>query len=184
MQYLIYVAYAVYIAAGLLMVGAILLQEGKGGGLSALGGTQAESAFGASNPVRRMTVVLAVFFFLLAGFLSYMSPRSKVTFGEGRTPAAAGRDGSPEETKPKDDEPKDVESKDGEPKSGEPKDVESKSGEAKAGDATEGIKGTEAVEAKGSGAAEKKENAPPEAAAPSPGPAKKEPQKTEPEAKE
>ncbi len=82
MDYLIYVAYAVYLMAALLMIGAILLQEGKGGGLSALGGTQAESAFGASNPVRRMTVVLAIIFFVLAGFLSYFSPRSGVTFEE------------------------------------------------------------------------------------------------------
>jgi len=80
MQYLIYVAYAFYMGAALLMVGAILLQEGKGGGLSALGGTQAESAFGSSNPIRRMTVVLAIVFFLLAGFLSFVSPKSKVTF--------------------------------------------------------------------------------------------------------
>ena len=80
MQYLIYVAYAFYMGAALLMIGAILLQEGKGGGLSALGGTQAESAFGSSNPIRRMTVVLAILFFVLAGFLSFMSPKSKVTF--------------------------------------------------------------------------------------------------------
>jgi len=81
MQYLMYVAYAVYVIAAVLMIGAILLQEGKGGGLSALGGTQAESAFGASNPIRRMTVVLAVLFFLLAGFLSYMSSSPSVSPG-------------------------------------------------------------------------------------------------------
>ena len=50
----------------LLMLGAVLLQESKGGGLAALGGTRAESAFGASNPLRRFTAVLAVLFFLLA----------------------------------------------------------------------------------------------------------------------
>ena len=65
MQYLMYVAYTVYVIAAVLMIGAILLQEGKGGGLSALGGTQAESAFGASNPIRRMTVILSILFFLL-----------------------------------------------------------------------------------------------------------------------
>jgi protein translocase SecG subunit len=78
---LTYVAYVVYAVAALLMIGAILLQEGKGGGLSALGGTQAESAFGASNPVRRMTVVLAIVFFVLAGFLSWASKRKGVGVG-------------------------------------------------------------------------------------------------------
>ncbi|MHC4250723.1 MAG: preprotein translocase subunit SecG [Planctomycetota bacterium] len=87
MQYLMYVAYAVYVAAAVLMIGAILLQEGKGGGLSALGGTQAESAFGASNPIRRMTVVLAILFFLLAGFLSVMSSRGSVSPGVERPEA-------------------------------------------------------------------------------------------------
>ncbi len=93
MQYLMYVAYAVYLTAALLMIGAILLQEGKGGGLSALGGTQAESAFGASNPVRRMTVVLAIVFFVLAGFLSYFSPRSGVSFEEKETSAGVEKAG-------------------------------------------------------------------------------------------
>lgn len=77
---LIYIAYAAYVLAALLMIGAVLLQEGKGGGLSALGGTPAESAFGASNPIRRMTVVLSIIFFLLAGFLSYISSRSRLRF--------------------------------------------------------------------------------------------------------
>ncbi len=76
------IANVIYIGAAALMVFAILLQEGKGGGLSALGGTQAESAFGATNPIRRMTVVLAVLFFLLAGFLSFMGSRKRVTFGK------------------------------------------------------------------------------------------------------
>jgi protein translocase SecG subunit len=81
MDILMYVAYTVYVVAAVFMIGAILLQEGKGGGLSALGGTQAESAFGASNPIRRMTVVLAVLFFLLAGFLSFMSSRESLSPG-------------------------------------------------------------------------------------------------------
>jgi protein translocase SecG subunit len=79
---LLYVAYGIYAVAAVLMVGAILLQEGRGGGLSALGGTQAESAFGASNPVRRLTVVLAIIFFVLAGLLSFVSSGSGVEFGE------------------------------------------------------------------------------------------------------
>ena len=86
------VAYVIYVGAAVLMVFAILLQEGKGGGLSALGGTPAESAFGATNPIRRMTVVLAVLFFLIAGFLSYMGSRKRVTFGDlpGEEPPVSG----------------------------------------------------------------------------------------------
>ncbi len=82
------IAYVIYLGAAVLMVFAILLQEGKGGGLSALGGTQAESAFGATNPVRRMTVVLAVIFFLLAGFLSYMGAKEAVEFPDEKPSAA------------------------------------------------------------------------------------------------
>jgi protein translocase SecG subunit len=102
MQYLMYVAYVIYVAAAVLMIGAILLQEGKGGGLSALGGTQAESAFGASNPIRRMTVILAVLFFILAGFLSFMSSRESVS--PGSEPSAAeesgGADGADAQSSP------------------------------------------------------------------------------------
>jgi protein translocase SecG subunit len=54
----------------LIMIVAILLQESKGGGLAALGGTRAESAFGSSNPLRKMTVVLSILFFVLAGGLA------------------------------------------------------------------------------------------------------------------
>ena len=82
------IAYVIYLGAAVLMVFAILLQEGKGGGLSALGGTQAESAFGATNPIRRMTVVLAVLFFLLAGFLSYMGSKEALEVGDKKPPAA------------------------------------------------------------------------------------------------
>ena len=106
MQYLMYVAYTVYVAAAALMIGAILLQEGKGGGLSALGGTQAESAFGASNPIRRMTVVLAILFFLLAGFLSFMSSRGSVSPGVDRPEAVeapADEPGQPDEAPAPDD---------------------------------------------------------------------------------
>lgn len=82
MDILLLVGKVVYAVAALLMVGAILLQEGKGGGLSALGGTAAESAFGSSNPIRRATVYLAILFFFLAGFLCYMSPDRAVSLGE------------------------------------------------------------------------------------------------------
>jgi len=102
MQYLMYVAYTVYVIAAVFMIGAILLQEGKGGGLSALGGTQAESAFGASNPIRRMTVVLAVLFFLLAGFLSFMSSRESLSPGVEEPAAEAGADDADDAADPGD----------------------------------------------------------------------------------
>ncbi len=70
------VAKVIYVIAGVLLVGAIMLQEGKGGGLAALGGTRAETAFGSSNPVRRLTVVLALVFFVIAAGLSYYIGRA------------------------------------------------------------------------------------------------------------
>jgi protein translocase SecG subunit len=77
-----YAAYTAFGLVALLMVFAILLQEGKGGGLSALGGTQAESAFGSSNPIRRATVVLSIIFFLLAGILTYVRSGRRDLFEE------------------------------------------------------------------------------------------------------
>ena len=44
----------------------ILLQEGKGGGLAALGGTKASQVEGVTNPIRNFTAYLAGAFFLLA----------------------------------------------------------------------------------------------------------------------
>ena len=76
------IAYVVFVGVSLLMVLFVLLQEGKGGGLSALGGTQAESAFGASNPIRRMTVFLATIFFVLAGVLAFISVGNGVGLDE------------------------------------------------------------------------------------------------------
>ncbi|HOX08277.1 MAG TPA: preprotein translocase subunit SecG [Planctomycetota bacterium] len=67
---LLIIAGVIFGIVSLLMIVAILLQEGKGGGLAALGGTRAESAFGASNPLRKMTAILSVIFLVLAGGLS------------------------------------------------------------------------------------------------------------------
>jgi len=69
----------IYGLAALLLMGGVLLQESKGGGLAALGGTRAESAFGASNPLRRITVVLSIIFFLLASVLALaLTPKGSV----------------------------------------------------------------------------------------------------------
>ena len=65
------IAYVIYFVALILMIFAILLQEGKGGGLAGLGGARAEATFGASNPLRRFTVVMALIFFFLAVFLNH-----------------------------------------------------------------------------------------------------------------
>ncbi len=54
----------------------ILLQEGKGGGLSALGGTKAAGVEGVTNPIRRATAYLAFLFFLLAIVLGIMANKS------------------------------------------------------------------------------------------------------------
>ena len=70
-EIILLIAKILFFGTGILMVGAVLLQEGKGGGLAALGGTRAETAFGSSNPVRRLTVVLAIIFFILVAGLSY-----------------------------------------------------------------------------------------------------------------
>ena len=164
MQYLIYVAYAFYMGAALLMIGAILLQEGKGGGLSALGGTQAESAFGSSNPVRRMTVVLAIVFFVLAGFLSFVSPKSKVTF-----PAT----GSPAPSEATEKKPPDAETKAGDAAEAEAASPEAKGvgAETKAASPDAAKKGA-STEAKGA--------EPEKGPAASTEPAKKAPEKKEP----
>ncbi len=77
---LLIVCGVLYGITALLMLGAVLLQESKGGGLAALGGTRAESAFGASNPLRRLTVILSVLFFVLASVLAIaLSPERSVT---------------------------------------------------------------------------------------------------------
>jgi protein translocase SecG subunit len=71
MAVLQWIAFVIYIIAGILMTLAILLQEGKGGGLAGLGGAHAEATFGATNPLRRFTVIMAVIFLFLASFLSF-----------------------------------------------------------------------------------------------------------------
>lgn len=54
------------VGCGVLMTFLIMLQEGKGGGLAALGGTKAAGVEGVTNPIRRATAYLAALFFILA----------------------------------------------------------------------------------------------------------------------
>jgi len=118
---LLIVGGVVYGLCALLLIVIILLQESKGGGLAALGGTRAESAFGASNPLRKMTTILSIVFLILAGVLSlWLAPKGtqfkKGEEKDGKTPA-----GAPE--KPGDKEPVEAEApipSDAPPKDKEP----------------------------------------------------------------
>ena len=94
---LLVVCCVLYSLCALLLIVAILLQESKGGGLAALGGTRAESAFGASNPLRKMTVVLSIIFFVLAGGLSLWlrpPPTAFKAIGEPEAPNQKPPDGT------------------------------------------------------------------------------------------
>ncbi|MBN1808152.1 MAG: preprotein translocase subunit SecG [Planctomycetes bacterium] len=114
------VAFVIYVIAAVLMILAILLQEGKGGGLAGLGGAQAEATFGATNPLRRFTVVMAVVFLFLAAFLDYISkgktygPRENEKPGIGGPvePGESSKNNASSETPPPDkaDGPSDGES--------------------------------------------------------------------------
>ena len=86
MAFLSTVSFVIYMIAAILMIFAILLQEGKGGGLAGLGGVHAEATFGATNPLRRFTVVMAVLFLFLASFIDYASKGTKLRIKE-ETPA-------------------------------------------------------------------------------------------------
>jgi preprotein translocase subunit SecG len=68
-QILIIIGQVMFVLISVLMAFAILLQEGKGGGLSALAGGGSQQIIGTSNPLRRITVIFAIAFFGLAIFL-------------------------------------------------------------------------------------------------------------------
>jgi protein translocase SecG subunit len=54
----------VFFFVALMIVGLVLLQEGKGGGLTGMS-TGMDGVMGAKNPLRRMTAYLFVFFVLM-----------------------------------------------------------------------------------------------------------------------
>lgn len=54
-----------------LIISVILLQEGKGGGLAAMGGAMTDSVMGAKNPLRRITAVLFICFIVLILGINY-----------------------------------------------------------------------------------------------------------------
>jgi len=78
-----------FVVVALLMTFLILLQEGKGGGLAALGGTKAAGVEGVTNPIRRATGYLAAMFFVLAIVLAAMHRPDKTGF-KGEEASAAG----------------------------------------------------------------------------------------------
>ena len=80
-----------FVLTGAIMTFFILLQEGKGGGLTSLGGTKAAGVEGVTNPIRRATVYMAILFFTLAIILGILNrPRESIKIGSGTgTPAAA-----------------------------------------------------------------------------------------------
>jgi protein translocase SecG subunit len=160
-----------FVLVGVIMTFFILLQEGKGGGLAALGGTKAAGVEGVTNPIRRATAYLAVLFFALAVILGVLHRPKKGVFEEEPTEAAkaetspatpdkkggpnvilppdAGKVGEPakkDEPKagePKKDEPKKDEAKKDEPKAVEAKKDETKTEAPKTGEATKEAPKTE-----------------------------------------
>jgi len=133
-----------FVLTGAVMTFFILLQEGKGGGLTALGGTKAAGVEGVTNPIRRATVYMAIVFFTLAVILGVIHrPRESIkigaapattttsnpiTFDDAKTAAPPAK--KPEEgTKPA--EAKTVETKTVEVKTPEANKDESKKDEAK-----------------------------------------------------
>jgi preprotein translocase subunit SecG len=81
-QTIMFVLKIAFVLVAALMSFLILLQEGKGGGLAALGGTKAASVEGVTNPIRRATGYLAAIFFLLAIILGCMAKSSATLVGQ------------------------------------------------------------------------------------------------------
>ncbi|HLX60349.1 MAG TPA: preprotein translocase subunit SecG [Planctomycetota bacterium] len=83
----------ILVITGGLMTFLIMLQEGKGGGLAALGGTKAAGIEGVTNPIRRATGYMAALFFLLAIVLGVVNRPTASTIptggGDEETPTAA-----------------------------------------------------------------------------------------------
>jgi preprotein translocase subunit SecG len=60
------------------IIGLILLQEGKGGGIAAMGGSGMDGVMGVRNPLRRWTAYFAVAFLLLAlGINGYIAHKGR-----------------------------------------------------------------------------------------------------------
>lgn len=68
---MIYVLGILFVILAFLLICSILLQEGKGGGLAAMGGAMTDSVMGAKNPMRRMTVYFFICFIVVVLALNY-----------------------------------------------------------------------------------------------------------------
>jgi len=96
---LITLATVVLVVNCFLMLGVILLQRGRGGGLaSAFGGLGAEAAFGtrAATLAQKITVVCAVVFLLLSMLLGYLKSRHDILPGGVASPPAEGAPAEPQ----------------------------------------------------------------------------------------
>ncbi len=69
---------AVFFLVALMIVGLVLLQEGKGGGLTGMSAGM-DGVMGAKNPLRRMTAYLFVFFVLMCLGINWYFHDSAVT---------------------------------------------------------------------------------------------------------
>ena len=90
---LYYLAAAIYVIACLVMIGVILLQQGKGGDMAAaFGGGSSQAAFGArsgATVLTRATTVLAVLFLVGALVLNVLAQRGPGSVVGGRAPQTA-----------------------------------------------------------------------------------------------
>ena len=121
---LLYICIICYVAAAAFLVLMILMQEGKGGGLSGIGGGAIGDTFGFSNAsteLRKLTRYSAIVFFVLALALTFLGEYRQPDTGneflkgaqtEETTPAAAPTDApKADESKPAEAAPKADESK-------------------------------------------------------------------------
>ncbi len=108
-NFLIGLANVLMVITSLFLIGLVLIQRGKGGGLAgAFGGAGGSSAFGtkAGDVFTRITIFTAGFWFLLALFLVYASnSKSKSAFDreieqKGSRDAGAGAGLDPDKDKP------------------------------------------------------------------------------------
>ena len=90
---LYYLAAALYVLVCLVMIGVILLQQGKGGDMAAaFGGGSSQAAFGArsgATVLTRATTVLAVLFLVGALALNILAQRGPGSVVGGRAPQTA-----------------------------------------------------------------------------------------------
>lgn len=153
MEILLLILKGTMLFVAVIMTFFILLQEGKGGGLAALGGTTGAQIEGVTNPIRRATAYLAIIFLTLTVLIGFLSKggNSLVKGGLGEDKPALGLQKGLDEKEglvipdgehlapdapgaAKTTEAKTETAKSGEVKTGESKSGEVKTGETKSGD--------------------------------------------------